>query len=343
MPARFPFARICGALCGACFMLAPLAAIPIDVIRSDGAVPAYLAGRFREPIGFQQSNDGQFFIFDRRAHTVYGMDAQQSTVWEIVQIGAEPGRIIDPTAFAVEPGGSSFAVADAPNNRDRIQIFTAAGFRIGGFFLAARAGTRVRVGNSVLNGIGTLLYTGSSVLIPEPDSGALVDEYDLKGSLIRAFGHLRSSGHEDDRMLHFALNSGIVLADPSGGFYFVFQAGEPVFRRYDASGGLIFERRIEGREIDSLVADRPTTWPRRQTDSGEVPVVSPLIYTAAVDRRGRLWIALADAVVYVYDSDGDKIRAVRLQAAGTITPSSMFFGTNDRLLVTPGLVEFHIS
>ena len=55
---------------------------------------------------FQQSSSGQFFVFDRRAHTVFGIDAEQASSWEIVQIGAESGRIIDPTAFAVAPDGT---------------------------------------------------------------------------------------------------------------------------------------------------------------------------------------------------------------------------------------------
>src|SRR5262245_6617467 len=147
--------RLAGALCGFILCSAPVAAIKLDVLRSARAVPAHLAGRFREPIGFQQSSDGQYFVFDRRAHTVYGMDEQLSSVWEIVQIGAESGRIIDPTAFDVEPGGT-FVVADAPNNRERIQIFTPAGFRIGGFTLPGRLRTRVVFDNAVLNGIGSL-------------------------------------------------------------------------------------------------------------------------------------------------------------------------------------------
>src|SRR5262249_43885452 len=92
-----------------------------QVLRSTAAVPASIAGRFREAVGFEQSRSGQYFVFDRRGHTVYGIDADQSSAWEIVQIGAESGHIIDPTAFAVEPDGT-FVVADEPNNRERIQI-----------------------------------------------------------------------------------------------------------------------------------------------------------------------------------------------------------------------------
>ena len=64
----------------------------------------------------------------------YGSTSSSRARGRSCSIGAEPGRIIDPTAFAVAPDGT-FVVADAPNSRERIQIFTPAGFRIGGFLL----------------------------------------------------------------------------------------------------------------------------------------------------------------------------------------------------------------
>jgi len=317
----------------------PLRARPPDVLRSVAAVPAHIAGRFRDPTGFQQAASGQYFVFDRRAHLVYGLDAERSSAWEIVHIGGEEGRIIDPTAFAVEPNGT-FAVADAPNNRERIQIFTPAGFRIGGFLLPGRLKARVTIDNAVLNGIGSLQYTGTSILMSQPDSGALITEYTLAGGVNRTIGQLRRTGHEDDGEVHLALNSGIPLVDPRGGFYFVFQTGEPMFHKYDASGQLVFERHIEGREIDQVVANLPTEWPRRKTDDGEMPLVTPTVRTAAVDRAGNLWIAFVVPYTYVYDRDGDKTRTIQFRAAGIVTPSSLFFGANGRLLVTPGLYEF---
>jgi len=328
-----------GVLCGCFLYVITVHALAPEVLRSTGAVPAYVAGQFREPAGFQQSASGQYFVFDRRGHTVYGLDAQRSSAWQIVMIGGESGKIIDPTAFAVEPNGT-FIVADAPNNRERIQIFTPAGFRIGGFLLPGRLKTRVVIGNAVLNGIGSLQYTGTSILMSQPDTGALITEYELNGGVRRTIGRLRATGHEQDAELHLALNSGIPLVDPNGGFFFVFQTGEPVFRKYDAAGQLVFERRIQGREIDALIAGMPTTWPRRQTSEGELPLVTPAIRTAAVDRDGQLWIAFTVPYTYVFDRDGDKVRTVQLRAAGLVTPSSLFFDRNGRILVTPGLYEF---
>ena len=329
---------LCG-LCGFfCFVIS-IEALSPEILRSSAAVPAHLAGQFREPVGFQQSSSGQYFVFDRRAHTVYGLDAQMSSAWTIVTIGGESGKIIDPTAFAVEPNGT-FIVADAPNNRERIQIFTPAGFRIGGFMLPGRLKPRVVIDSAVLSGIGSLQYTGTSILMSQPETGALVSEYELNGGVHRTLGRLRPTGHEEDTELHLALNSGIPLVDPTGGFYFVFQTGEPVFRKYDAAGQLVFERHIQGREIDALVASLPSKWPTRKTDEGELPFVTPTIRTAAVDREGRLWVTFTVPYTYVFDRDGDKVRTVQFRAAGIMSPSSLFFGSNGRVLVTPGLFEF---
>jgi hypothetical protein len=328
-----------GVLGGFFSVVVTVSALTPEVLRSTGGVPAYVAGQFRQPAGFQQSASGQYFVFDRRAHTVYGLDAQQSSAWEIVKIGGESGRIIDPTAFAVEPNGT-FVVADAPNNRERIQIFTPAGFRIGGFLLPGRLKTRVVIENAVLNGIGSLQYTGTSILMSQPETGALISEYELNGGVHRTIGRLRQTGHEDDPELHLALNSGIPLVDPAGGFFFVFQTGEPVFQKYDASGRLVFERRIQGGEIDALVAALPSIWPKRQTTEGELPLVTPTIRTAAVDPDGHLWIAFTVPYTYVFDREGDKIRVVQFRGAGIMTPSSLFFGRNNKVLVTPGLFEF---
>ena len=302
-------------------------------------MPAHVAGRFRTPIGYQQSSSGQYFVFDRRAHTVFGVDAEQASSWEIVQIGAESGRIIDPTAFSVAADGT-FAVADAPNGRERLQFFSPAGFRSGGFFMPGRLTARVVFEQTILSGIGSLQFNGSSLLMSEPEIGALFAEFDVRGGVTRTIGALRSTGHEDDRDLHLALNSGIPLIDPTGGFFFVFQTGQPAFRKYDREGRLLFERQVEGREIDPVISGLPTTWPRRRTDEGTLPLVLPTVRAAAVDRAGRLWISFVVPYTYVYDRDGDKVRTVQFRAAGIISPGSLFFAKNGHLLVTPGLYEF---
>ena len=324
----------------ACAVFASAAALALtpEVLDSSSAVPPEIAGRFRDPRGFQQAASGQYFVFDRRGHRVYGIDEAQKSVWEIVQLGPEQGRILDPTAFSVAPDGT-FVVADSPEKQERIQVFTPAGFRTAGFMLPPSVRPDITYAGVVLSGIGSLYYTGASILICLPETGSLVTEFALNGQTIRSFGALRPTGHESDKDVHLALNTGIALPVPGGGFYFVFQEGLPVFRRYDASGFLMFERQMQGQEIDPIVASIPTAWSHR-TDKGELPLVPPTVRTAAVDRAGYLWVSFVAPYTYVYDTDGDKVRTLQFRGAGTISPGSLFFGPKGGLLVTPGLYEF---
>ena len=308
----------------------------VDVLRSVNSLAPDVVGLFRDPIGFKQTANGDYYVFDRRGHTVYLVGPSGADARKLVQIGAEDGRLIEPSAFDVAANGS-FAVADAPNSRERVQIFDAAGIRTGGFILPGRGTSRVVLGSLALNGVGTLAFNGRTLLMSHPESGWLITQYALDGTPVRSIGQLRKTGHENDRDLHLALNSGIPLADPNGGFYFVFMAGVPAFRKYDANGQLLYERALQGREIDPLVDAIPDRWPRR--NNGELPFVTPTVRTAAVDRSGRLWVSFVIPFSYVYDA-GEKVRTVQFRAAGIVTPSSLWFGENGRILVTPGCYEF---
>jgi hypothetical protein len=116
--------------------------------------------------------------------------------------------------------------------------------------------------------------------------------------------------------------------------------GRPTFRKYSADGKLLFERHIEGTELDVLLDAQPTKWPRRRVEDREVPFVAPIIRAAAVSPGGELWISLAVPFTYVYDGQGDKIRTVQFYGAGVIGATSLSFSRNDTVLVTPGCYEF---
>jgi len=309
----------------------------LETLKAVSSLAPHVVGLFREPIGFKQTANGDYYVFDRRGHTVFRVDADGNAATKLVQIGAEDGRVIEPSAFDVAANGS-FAVADGPNGRERVQIFDAAGIRSGGFLLPGRGAARIVLGSMALNGVGTLAYNGRTMLMSHTESGWLMTQYRLDGTPIRSIGQLRKTGYESDRDLHLAMNSGIPLADPTGGFYFVFMAGAPAFRKYTESGELLYERVIQGREIDPLVEAIPDRWPRRS--GSELPLVAPTVRTAAVDRAGRLWVSFVIPVSYVYDTTGEKTRTVQFRGAGIVSPSSLSFGENGRIFVTPGCYEF---
>lgn len=313
----------------------------VDTLRSVSGLAPEIAGRFREALDFQQIASGHYFVFDRRGHSVHGVDAAGQSSWTLVEIGSEAGRVIEPRAFGAAPDGT-FVVADAPNGRERVQIFGRTGERRGGFTLPGRATPRVTFSGLTLSGIGSLAFTGRTVLLSQPETGALFVEYTLSGTPFRSIGRLRATGHEDDRELHLALNAGIPLVNPLGGFYFVFLAGTPVLQRYDADGTLLFERVMQGRELDPILAAMPQVWPRRRINDTEVPLVVPTVRTAGVDLDGRVWASFTIPFTYVFDQDGEKIRTVQFRAAGIVSPTSLFFTSTGRVLVTPGCYEFPV-
>jgi hypothetical protein len=314
----------------------------VEVLKSMAALPAHIAGRFEELAACQPSTDGDYLLFDRRSHTVFRVSSSfEGEPKEIVGVGVEPGRILNPSSFDAGPD-RTFVVADAPFGTPRVQVFFETGTRIGGFTLPKPRGPFVTLEDIVVNGVGAVEYTGHSVLVSQPDAGSLVTEYSLEGKLIRAFGHLRRTGQESDPDVHLALNVGRVLANPQGGYYYVFMAGDPVFQKYDAAGKLLFERHIEGQELDEFVRSAPTTWVRRSR-SNEIPLVRAVVRTAGADADGNLWVSLSVPYTYVYDTTGQKRRTVQFVGARPILPIAMNFDRSGRILVTPGCYVFKPS
>jgi hypothetical protein len=327
------------ALVLAVVVTAPTAALRVEVLRSVGGLPPHIVGTFEDAVEFQQASSGVYYVLDRRGQAVYSVDAARTRAQKIVEIGGEEGRIIQPSGFDIARDGG-IVVADVPRLQQRIQAFDPSGTRINGFFLPGQPAARVTIGNLMLNGASSIQHTGRTLLISHPESGSLFTEYSLGGYAQRSIGALRTTGFEDDRELNIAMNAGLPLVDPTGGFYYVFITGTPLIRKYDNRGTLVFERHIEGRELDDYLAAQPKRWPRRRVEDREVPFVTPAIRSAAVSDRGELWISFSVPYTYVYDRDGDKIRTVQFQAAGLISPTSLSFAPNGRLLVTPGCYEF---
>jgi len=311
----------------------------VEERRSVGSLPAHIAAAFEEIAACHVSASGEYVIFDRRAHAVYTVARGADAPTRILQIGSERGRIIMPTAFDSLADGT-FVVADAPGDYQRLQFFLPTGAELGGFRLPGRGVPRFILGNVPLSALASLEFTGETVIMSQPDVGALVTEYQLSGNVLRTFGELRATGQEKDPLVHTALNVGITLRNPKGGYYFVFLSGVPAYRKYDASGTLVFERHIEGVEMDPYVGRMPTTWPRRREGGTEIPIVPALVRTAGVDRDGNLWISLVAPYTYIYDPAGDRRRTLQFRGAGIIAPTHFFFTRDRRVIVSPGCYAF---
>ncbi len=314
----------------------------VERLRPAGGLPAHMCGQFRQPTAFVQTASGQYLILDRREHTVFSVDKARTQLTTLVTAGMENGTVLQPGVLSLSSDGA-FAVSDAPFSQERIQFFFEDGTPLTAFLLPGVAAPRLTVGPLILNGTGSMQFTGKSILINAPESGALVSEINLEGHVVRQIGTLRFTGHEDDQPLHLALNIGAAFATDDGGVLFVFQTGVPLFRKYAADGRLEFERHIEGPHVDGYVQSLPTTWPVRTIGDGTYPLVAPIVRTAALSPTGDLWVSLVAPYTYVYDAAGDKTRTVQFYGTEAFSPASLSFSRASgslRVLAMPGCYEF---
>ena len=311
----------------------------IELLKPIGALPARLSTTFLEPIAYVETSTGVSMVLDRRAAAVFEVDAARTGVRRLVPSSADGRALQMPDALALGPE-DLLAVADTVSGAERIQYFSARGARIGGFYLPDRSQARVVIDGVAMNGVGSLQFAARSFFVNIPARGRLVSELGVDGQTLRQFGLPRPTGHPADPDLEALFNIGLPLIDPTGGFYFVFQTDRPMFRKYSASGQLIFERHIEGPELDTAIAALPTDWLPRAPGEGRLPIAKPLVRTAAVDPAGRLWVALTVPFTYVYDTHGDRVRTVQFNATGPLAPASLFCASRDRVLVAPGCYEF---
>jgi hypothetical protein len=313
----------------------------VEVLTPAGSLPPGLVGQMREPAAFVETTDGRFVIFDRRAQQIYSVDAAKTRLTRLVDIGASDGEILRPAAFAYN-ANRTFTVIDQPGDYERVQTFYDDGTPLSRFqrWPVQSGATRVSVGAATFRGLGAVAPLGRNVLTSGIEPGALMSEVDSDGHVVRHIGQPRPTGHETDPLLHQALNAGLPVVSTDGSIYFVFVTGTPMFRKYSSHGDLMFERHIEGPELDATLQALPTSWPTRRIGTLEFPAVASTVTTAAIDPKGALWISLAEPFTYVYDEGGNKTRTVQFRGSGLMTPTSFFFAPGGRLLVTPGCYEF---
>ena len=80
-----------------------------------------------------------------------------------------------------------------------LRYFSLSGTHLGGFYLQSRSMPRLAAGAMVLNGVGSMSFTGRTFLISRPETGALLTVLDNRGFVLQSVGALRKTGHESDK------------------------------------------------------------------------------------------------------------------------------------------------
>ena len=70
----------------------------VDVLRSIGGLPPHIVGLFEEPLGYQQTPDGLYYVFDRRGHSVYMIDADKKAAQKVVEQNGQTSEATTPPA-----------------------------------------------------------------------------------------------------------------------------------------------------------------------------------------------------------------------------------------------------
>ncbi|MBA3242225.1 MAG: hypothetical protein H0T60_13430 [Acidobacteria bacterium] len=256
------------------------------------------------------SHKDLYVVSDRTRSSVLVINERSEIVREIGGIGSAPGRLFRPGYLDVASEGAIY-VQDGGN--ERIQSFDIEGRYLGGF-----ATTRFT---------GFAAGAGGEVFLGQPEKGNLVSVYSREGKALRSFGSLKKLSEVygpdfalDDEKWRNAINRVKLSIEPDGGVLVSFMLA-PFIQKYTREGELVFERRLEGPEVERLaeaVVSPGGGGNLTVTTDGFPEHVMSL--EAVSLPGGEINVILTDGSVYVADAEGNRVRVVRPRAEGRFTP-----------------------
>lgn len=270
---------------------------------------------------------GKYLLTDVKRNRVLIVKDNMEVEREFGMIGSGPGRLLHPGYIDVARDGTIY-VNDGGN--ERIVKFTSAGDYLGEFQVTTYEGLAVGTENEIFLG--------------QPQDDRLVTVYSSSGKKLRSFGQLKKFSEiygaafaDNDALYKTALNQVRLSTDKDGNLYVSFML-IPLIQKYSPQGKLLFERKLEGPEIDRLMENiqkRKYITGNRDGAEGRIIALDPVIEPAT----GNILVPLVDGSIYVADRDGNKLALLHPQwpeqATRTFYPYVAGLGAKGELLVTP--------
>jgi hypothetical protein len=224
---------------------------------------------------------------------------------EIGGIGSAPGRLFRPGAIDVSEDGIIY-VQDGGN--ERIQSF-----RIDGTHLAVFSTEQY---------MGFAAGSEGEIYLGQPENGALISVYSRDGKRLRSFGQLKlySDLHGEqfkDQNEEFSngINRVRLSVDKDGNILVSFML-IPLIQKYTRNGQLLFERKLEGPEIETL-----TQAPGGRLTMSMDGFTQEIIALEAVPRpNGEIGVVLTDRSIYIADQSGKRLRVLHPRVETNFTP-----------------------
>jgi hypothetical protein len=191
---------------------------------------------------------------------------------------------------------------------------------------------------------GLAVGSNNELYLGQPEEGHIITVYSSSGKKLRSFGQLKKFSEmngtefvDKDEPFKFAINRVRLSTDSAGNLYVSFTL-TPLLQKYSPNGDLLFERRLEGPEIERLktaVQKRKyITSPVEGPADGRIIALDPVIDPTT----GNILVPLVDGSIYVADAEGKRVKFLRphaTQASQTFYPFVAGLGAKGEFLINP--------
>lgn len=246
----------------------------------------------------------EYYVTDTKGNRILVFNRQGKLQRTIRAVGSGPGELLRPAEFAISKDDFIYVLE---GGNERIQIMT----------LEAKYVNHFPIGYTQ----GFAINSKGEIFLGQPEKGELISVYSRRGQLIKSFGDLRKISDfygqayvQKNKLYELLINRVDICIDHFDNVYVTFRFA-PVLQKYDPNGRLLWEARLQGPDIDTLVSlfltdEKNRKFIRVGTDGQHANLV--LLNAVVNPRTGNICVLLPNKVLYVLDGQGKHLESFNL-------------------------------